>query len=651
MAEKKRVGFITSHPLYKTGFSTNIKTVLPSLYKLGKYELFHLCQSTSASDINLQRFPWHAEGALKEGSFNAELFNRDPGYQRLVAYGNLAVENFIIENKLDCLIHIEDGWSTEPQYYLDNKTWWPHFKNNFLQWTTIDSLPPLDVFRRWGAECPNVWFWSSFGERALKQENPEVYKDVKTVYGVLDQKEYTPISAYRKQELREKFKISNDTKVFIQLGRNQLRKLFPFAIEALASFKKRNPKYKAKLLFHCSWSEPGGWPFEKLIKDFGLEKDDVLTTYCCQQCHTYEIKPYVGENQDCHSCHTEKSQITAGIASGITNETLSEIYGIADASLSIYTSGGFEYTNYQSLLCGLPLLCSSYSSGEDFVGNNSPVYELDGYHTFECGTGFIKHTPNVNTIIKFFKTICEFPEDKRREIGLKGRKWALEKFDTNKTIQELENFIDNCPEIEWDYKISPPEEKHPDAQIPEIADDAEWLVTLYKEILNMTVDLQDSGHIYWSTEMKKGLSRQEIETYFRQVAAQENQKNKKVNIADLFDPEIDKPKLAIMIPESVGDVFLATSLLKSARETYPEYLIYFITKPQYFSLLNGNPYIDKCVPYSEDMDNLMMMEGAGNHKGFVDICFPIHFGTQRLLSYLHNGKDRNSLSLEVKEKK
>ncbi len=581
----KKVGFITSNPLFKTGFSNNIKTILPILYQKKKYELFHLCQATPVNDPNLQRFPWHAQGALDPSTFNIEMFQRDPGYNRVVAYGNLMVEKFVVENKLDCLIHIEDGWSSDIQYYLDNKTWWPHLKNNFLQWTTIDSLPPLDMYRRWGKECTNVWFWSSFAERALKQEDPEIYKNIKTVYGVLNQEEYRPISLTKKIELREKFKISKDTKVFIQLGRNQLRKLFPFAIEALSYFKKKNPEHKVKLLFHCSWNEPGGWPFEKLIRDFKLEKEDVLTTYCCQRCHEYQIKPFEGENKNCPYCQNEKSQITAGVDSGITNEKLGEIYGIADASLSIYTSGGFEYTNYQSLLCELPLLCSEYSSGEDFV-NNGIVYKLDGTHTFESGTGFIKHTPNLNTIVKFFKTICEMPEQKRREIGMKGRVWAQETFRTEKTIESLEHFIDNCPLITWDYQIIPYDKKNPEAQIQQIVENGEWLIVLYKKILNMDVDTNDSGWNYWMNEMKKGMKREDIENYFRHVARVENSKN--IKIEELFDPNINKLKLALIIPESIGDVFLVTSLLKSAKETYPDYLIYFITKSEYFSLLDAN---------------------------------------------------------------
>src|ERR1051326_5282844 len=257
---KKRVGFVTAPIWYRTGFSNNIKTILPILYKKDKYELFHLSQSVSDVDINLLRFPWQSSGALRMGEFNLELFNKDQGYNRLCAYGNEAVQRFITENKLDCCIHIEDIWSSSEQYYLDSR-WWKYFKNNFLQWTTADSWPLLDTHKRWAKECPNFWVWASFAERALKKENPEMYDHVKTVFGVLDQEEYRPLSPFDKIELRRKFKIPENTKIFIQLGRNQLRKLYPCSLEALSKFKQRNPEHKVKLLFHCSWNEPAGWPF------------------------------------------------------------------------------------------------------------------------------------------------------------------------------------------------------------------------------------------------------------------------------------------------------------------------------------------------------------------------------------------------------
>jgi hypothetical protein len=100
------------------------------------------------------------------------------------------------------------------------------------------------------------------------------------------------------------------------------------------------------------------------------------------------------------------------------------------------------------------------------------------------------------------------------------------------------------------------------------------------------------------------------------------------------------------MPESAGDVFMATSLLPSLKNTYPEYNIYFSTKQEYFSILNGNEYIHKIIPYVQQMDNLMWLEGAGDHEGYFEMAFLPHFGTQRMLNYLHNGKDKIDFNIK-----
>jgi ADP-heptose:LPS heptosyltransferase len=104
-------------------------------------------------------------------------------------------------------------------------------------------------------------------------------------------------------------------------------------------------------------------------------------------------------------------------------------------------------------------------------------------------------------------------------------------------------------------------------------------------------------------------------------------------------------KLGIIMPESAGDVFLCTALLKNLRETYPEYEIYFVTKPQYQCILKGNPYIDFVIDYYPEMDNVLLLEGVDTHKGVFDICLAPHLQTQRLASYLHNGLDRIAFNL------
>jgi hypothetical protein len=37
------------------------------------------------------------------------------------------------------------------------------------------------------------------------------------------------------------------------------------------------------------------------------------------------------------------------------------------------------------------------------------------------------------------------------------------------------------------------------------------------------------------------------------------------------------------------------------------------------------------------MDNQLLMEGAGKHKGWFDICFTPHISTQKYINHTHNG--------------
>jgi hypothetical protein len=140
--------------------------------------------------------------------------------------------------------------------------------------------------------------------------------------------------------------------------------------------------------------------------------------------------------------------------------------------------------------------------------------------------------------------------------------------------------------------------------------------------------------------------RQEIENYFRGVAQQENQKNQKVNFESMLD-EKDKKRVLLVLPESIGDVFLSTALFESVRKRYPkpEWTFYFATKPEYFSLLDMNPYVDKVIPYIQQMDNLIWCEGQGGHKGYFDVAYLLHLGTQRILDYMHNQADKHDLVL------
>jgi glycosyltransferase involved in cell wall biosynthesis len=642
---KLRVGFVTSSILVKTGFSNNIRSLLPFLYKSGKYELFHLNQGMGETP-DFQRFPWKNFPVLQNGTFDVARFqSQDEGYKRHVSYGNLAVEKFIIDNKLDVVIHVEDIWSSAEDAYIKAK-WWPYLKNNFLQWTTADSLPILPNFKTWAENCPNMWFWTSFAEEALKEENKEKYSHVTTVPGCLIAEEYQPLLKYQKEDLRKKFNIDLDTFIFLQLGRNQLRKLYPFTIESFAKFKKRNPSIKSKLLFHTAWYE--GWPLDRIREEWKVDKADILTTYFCRNCGQWEIKPYEGEFRDCKYCGAKgqppsqennqgNGQKTAGIDSPITNKEMSKIYGIADGAVSTFTSGGLEFFNVESLLCGIPLLCSDYSCGTYFTHNDF-VFSLDGEYTYEVGTAFKKHVPNVNTMIKFYEKICSMSDDKRRDIVKRGREWALNTFDVSSVGKKLEDWIDSRKPIEWDYKYQF-DPKNPFAEIKEISDNKEFTKQCYKEILKMEVKDDDSGLIYWLQFLANPQNkRDQMVNYMRNVAAGENQKNApQVDYSEMLIKN-KKKNLLIILKESIGDIILSTAILKSFRDNYPssDWNIYYATSQQYKEILDGNPNIDKVLDYQQFMESEIHCTGAGKTKGYFDAYCHLGNNTQHKLNYLTN---------------
>ena len=156
----------------------------------------------------------------------------------------------------------------------------------------------------------------------------------------------------------------------------------------------------------------------------------------------------------------------------------------------------------------------------------------------------------------------------------------------------------------------------------------------------MKVDEQDDGHKYWINQLANKIPRKNIEDFFRKKAKEENDENIPFKIEDFLDKDDKGKRIHYVIPQSIGDIILSTSLFKSIKEQYPNYNLYVATKPEYQEVLEGIPYVHKVINYVPQMDNLLWLEGRGDHEGFFEVAYLPHLGTQRVLNYLHNGKDK-----------
>lgn len=634
---KLRVGFISNCPVSgKTGLSRNMKAVLKPLYESGKYEIFFLSQGNNDNLPAFQKLPFKCEGVFK--NFDVQRFQQDPNYQRVVSYGNTAVEDFVIRNKLDCLILLDDFWAGMPDFYFKTD-WYQYMKDNFMFVATADSEPILPLGKEWAENCPNMRFWSDFASRVLKEENFEKYKHCDTIHGAINISEFHPLSQIERLSLRRRFGINDDEKIIIYLGRNQLRKIFGSHMEALVKFKKQNPTKKLRLLFHCSWSEPMGWPLNQIREQLKLDKNDVLTSYFCRTCGDWNVQPFDGEELNCQVCNSQRSRVTAGVDSTISETDLNKIYNLADGSASIFTSGGQEYTNIESLLCGLPLACPNYSCGEDFCRNEF-VYTIKGTYTYEHNTGFKKFVPDIYSIVKFFEFVYDLPESKRRTLTEAGRKWAVEQFDAVNIAKKYEAFFDSRQFINWEPFLEKRKEiKNINAQIEDKQSDDEFVIECYKKILNMNPGPEDEGRKHWNKFLQqpkdKRQLKQEMVNCFRSAGAQHNFKVNPTTLESLLDKN-DKSRVLLVLKESLGDHYLLTSLLPEIKKKYKDSSIYIGCDPKFWEVYDCNTNVHKLLPWNPEMDNEMQMCGFGGHKGFFDYYHNVGIGTQKLLNYLYS---------------
>lgn len=629
-------------PLSLTGFGKHTKNIMEHLHKTGKYKLVNLAVGSISGNPELSRTPWKTIGTIQPQKLDAIRNQNDPknwdGISRMAGYGAFAIDEAIKEVKPDVYIAIQDIWGID---YSISKPWFN--KITSVLWTTLDSLPILDKAVLAAKKSKHYWSWADFATKDLHKQG---LSHVKTVRGCLDSSHFFKLEAHKTVELRKKFKINPNTFVVGFVFRNQLRKSVPNLIQGFKIFKQDNPTTKAKLLLHTHWAE--GWDIKKLLAEHEVPLSDVLTTYVCKNCKQYEIKPFASHEEKCPYCSSEKSQVTSSPGFGVSEAQLNEIYNLMDVYCHPFTSGGQEIPIQEAKLTELVTLVTNYSCGEDSCQDEAGSLPLEWSEYREPDTMFIKASTYPNSIAKQLRKVLLMKPEVKRAMGKKARQWVIDNFSVEVIGKYLEDFIDNSPKIQ-DLSCFEDEKNNPNPyhQLPEIQDNSEWITYLYEHILDKKGVLSDDeGHKHWMMRLNSDMVRQQVEQYFRQVAFKTIQEKKGgIKFEDLLNKD-DKGRVLVVIPESAGDIYMATSLFESIKARYPEFALYVATKAQFKSVLDGNPFVDKWIEYNPMMDNLFWLEGKGDQKGYFDIAYLPHANTQRIMTYHHNGKDTIDFNLK-----
>jgi glycosyltransferase involved in cell wall biosynthesis len=641
---KLKVFIHTDFTLAKTGFGRNARAIFEYLYRTGKYDLVNF--AVGSVDVQIgdasARTPWKTIASVNAQNLENIKRQNDPrqweNIERMAGYGAFELDQAVKNEKPDVFIAVQDIWGID---FAVDKCWFS--KIPCALWTTLDSLPILPKAIELAPKIKHYWSWADFATKALHKEG---HGHVKTVRGAVDDAPFFRLSEHKRKELRRSFGIPDNTFIVGFVFRNQLRKSVPNLLQGFKIFKQNNPKLNTKLLLHTSWIE--GWDIPKLMKESGIAPEEVLTTYVCRHCRSYRVQPFKTNDENCAHCGAEKQLTTTHPSIGVSEAQLNEVYNLMDVYCHPFTSGGQEIPIQEAKLTELVTLVTNYSCGEDSCQPEAGSLPLEWAEYREPGTQFIKASTYPSDIAKQLNKVLNMKEATRREIGKKARQWVLDNFSVKVIGKFLEDWIDQAAKATPDAFEDTNKVKDPYNQIPNITDDAEWILYMYKNILKMEIDRENDGFKHWMLRMSQGLSRQEVEKYFRQVAFSENQKNNVNQVSfDSFLNKDDKGRVILVQPESAGDIFLLSAIFKSIKERYPDWTFYVATKPEYKDLVVANPYVDKWLEYNPMMDNLIWLEGNNTHNGYFNVAYLPYVMTQRVLSYLHNGQDKMDYNTQI----
>jgi len=642
MQRKKRILINTDYPLVKSGLAKNGRWLAEFLYNQPDYEVFYYACGLGWEHIDYNRLPYRVYGTMPQNKAEMDaISSRGEAAIRECSYGLYNLDKVIQEVKPDVLISSNDTWASYPYF---SKPWINHI--TFIPHKTYDSVPFLPDQIDYFDKAKKVYVWADF---AVKEANRLGKTNVEKLTGIINPKHLNKLTLSRKLELRKRFNIPEDAFVAVMCSRNQIRKQFKSVMEGYAKWKQlNNPTRKSYLLFHTNFSEPGGWDFGRFLEQFKIDPLELLTTYVCKKCKEYHVAPFHGNDKKCPYCKAEKAFNNINIEIGVNEDQLNEVYNLADCMVHGADAAGLEITVVEGLYCGLPLAVNGYAALEMFA-KQPFVTEIDCTFTTQHGTQFNRAVLNTNDIAKFLGKIytkSATPQGKTElaNIGKQGREWALANFSPEVVCAQWKKIIDAAPLVDWEVinkTIKEKADKDPLAVIDNNLQDADWIKSLYSNILKMDVDDNDSGYKYWIQELQKGAPRQNIEKYFRETASKEtNVKQNKFEDQLIQD---DKKKVLVVLKESIGDVIIATSILPSLRRSYPseQYNIYFATDKINHEILFGNPNVDKVLDYQVFMENELACVAQGNNKGLFDVYINLGIQTQRQLNYLTN----NNLSL------
>jgi len=389
---------ISDSPFSGTGFSEELRHIL---YRLVQTGLFRI----SWYGLQYTGFPIYIPDSMfpdipHTGATIKLLGTRGSASPYSLGADSNFVKHYFNENP-EAVLFMGDPLTIEPYKRFKENLGFPLY-----MYVTLDGLP---VNEKWLPLLNMVNVLITMTEWA-QEEYVKVGLAPAFIHHGLNWSWWRSPNEQIKSQLRNKYKIPEDDTVFISWDVNQHRKRMDSLLRCWSKFRPESKN--AKLLLYTGWNMPQGYNLKRLIKQYKIPPETVISPEQLQ-----ENPKYV----DCAE----------------TPERLREIAFLGDVYVSTTSGEGFGKCSLEAMGAGMPVIITDYAASSEVCAKGSilvPTYEGDAgrfrYPEYMRGVdlGIVNEE-------KFTEAMLELYGDaeERRKLGFIARDWARN-FDYDKVI-------------------------------------------------------------------------------------------------------------------------------------------------------------------------------------------------------------------------
>lgn len=466
---KKRILFCTESTFLHTGYATYSREILDYLHKTGKYEIAELGAYGTTGEPRSKTIPWKYYGVIPDPQDEDRI--KKYKANAVAQFGGFAFENTCLDFKPDIVCDIRDFWMVD---FIDKSPYRKFFK--WVLMPTVDAYPQarewIDTFSRTDV-CLSYSDWS--GDVLKSQSGGKI-----NYIGSAPPSAHPEYKPKNKDEIKEKYGISKDTKIIGTVMRNQRRKLYPDLFKAYRKFLDSVPDPQNHMLYCHTCFPDAGWNIPELLHENNIASK-VLFTYVCGD----TFKPFVSTFKGSITSSPYTGKFNARMASvkqGLDYEGLSDIMNMFDLYVQYANSEGFGLPQVEAAACGVPVASINYSAMESVVKQlgGFPINPKALYKEME--TGCDRAVPDNDHACEIFLDFFSKTDEERKEISSNIRNKFLQEFTWEKSGRKWEeafDSIDILPEQETWYStpdIKKSAELHEDIKQQPLDTIAKWLV-------------------------------------------------------------------------------------------------------------------------------------------------------------------------------